>query len=57
LGLLGAWTHLSVHQLVDNLYVNNIPLTVGALLGLLAILAQPAEPVRAQGAQLEIESR
>jgi O-antigen ligase len=42
LGLLGAWTHLSAHQIVDNLYVNNIPLTIGALLGLLAVLAQPA---------------
>ncbi len=36
LGLLGVWTHLSVHNALDNLYVNNVHLYVGALLGLLA---------------------
>ncbi len=36
IGLLGAWTHLSLHQLFDNLYVNNIHLLLAALLGLLA---------------------
>jgi O-antigen ligase len=41
-GLLGAWTHLSAHQIVDNLYVNNIPLTLAALLGLLVVVAQSA---------------
>jgi O-antigen ligase len=34
LGLLGAWAALSVHQLVDKLYVNNLYLFMGALLGL-----------------------
>jgi putative inorganic carbon (HCO3(-)) transporter len=38
LGLLGAWTHLAVHNLFDNLYVNNTHLLIGALLGVLAIL-------------------
>jgi putative inorganic carbon (hco3(-)) transporter len=38
LGLLGAWVHLSVHHLVDYLFVNNIHLTVAALLCLLAWL-------------------
>jgi len=38
IGLLGAWAHLSLHQLFDNLYVNNIHLTLAALLGLLAFL-------------------
>jgi putative inorganic carbon (HCO3(-)) transporter len=38
LGLLGAWTHLSVHHLFDNLYVNNTHLLIGALLGVLTIL-------------------
>lgn len=38
IGLLGVWTHLSVHQLVDNLYVANIHLHIGALLGVLTIL-------------------
>jgi hypothetical protein len=39
-GLLGAWAHLSTHQVVDNLYVNNLHLTLAALLGLLLWLAQ-----------------
>jgi O-antigen ligase len=38
IGLLGAWTHLSVHHLLDNLYVNNVHLHVGVLLGLLAFV-------------------
>lgn len=37
-GLLGAWTHLAVHQMVDTLYVANIHLHIGALLGVLSIL-------------------
>jgi|GEM_PF-128591 len=36
IGLLGTWTHLTVHHLLDNLYVNNVHLHVGVLLGLLA---------------------
>lgn len=42
IGLLGAFTHLSTHHLVDNLLVNNLHLTVGALLGLLAYLSVPS---------------
>ena len=38
LGLMGAWVHLSVHHLVDKLYVNNIYLHLGALLGILICL-------------------
>jgi O-antigen ligase len=38
LGLMGTWVYLSVHMLVDNLYVNNTHLLVGALFGLLASL-------------------
>lgn len=34
LGLMGAWTHLAVHSLVDNLYVNNVHLHVGVLVAL-----------------------
>ncbi|NLX11603.1 MAG: O-antigen ligase family protein [Chloroflexi bacterium] len=37
LGLLGAWTHLAVHSLFDKLYVNNLFLHIGVMLGLLAI--------------------
>jgi putative inorganic carbon (HCO3(-)) transporter len=44
LGLLGAWTHLSVHNLFDNLYVNNTHLLIGALLGVLTTLnLEPGE--------------
>ena len=38
LGLLGTWTHLSVHQVFDSLYVNNTHLLIGALLGVLTII-------------------
>jgi O-antigen ligase len=38
LGLVGAWTHISVHSMVDNLYVNNVHLHVGVLLALTAWL-------------------
>lgn len=37
-GLLAAWAALSVHQLVDKLYVNNIYVHLGAMLGLLCLL-------------------
>jgi len=39
-GLLGAWTHLGVHNFLDNLYVNNVHLHIGVLLGLLAFITQ-----------------
>lgn len=38
LGLLGAWTALAVHHLVDKLYVNNIYIQVGVMFGLLSLL-------------------
>jgi putative inorganic carbon (HCO3(-)) transporter len=38
IGLLGTWTHLGVHHLFDNLYVNNVHLHIGVLLGLLAFV-------------------
>lgn len=34
-GLLGAWVHLTLHHLVDNLYVANTYLLFGVLLGLI----------------------
>jgi O-antigen ligase len=40
IGLLGAWTHFSVHHLFDNLYVNNVHLHVGVMLGLAAVLVR-----------------
>ncbi len=45
LGLLGAWMHLSVHHLFDNLYVNNTHLLFGALLGVLTVLNLPESHV------------
>src|SRR5690606_11974522 len=38
LGLLGAWTHLAVHSLLDKLYVSNLFLHIGVRLGILAAL-------------------
>lgn len=35
-GLLGAWSHVTVHHLLDNLFVNNVHLHIGVLLGLAA---------------------
>jgi putative inorganic carbon (hco3(-)) transporter len=35
-GLLGTWAYLSFHSLLDNLYVNNLFLHLGVMLGLLA---------------------
>ncbi len=38
IGLLGSWVYVAVHSIFDNLYVNNLFLHIGVLLGLLAIL-------------------
>lgn len=38
IGLLGSWTYLAVHSIFDNLFVNNLFLHIGVLLGILAIL-------------------
>ncbi len=38
LGLLGVWTAVTVHHAVDKLYVNNIYIHLGVLLGLLQLL-------------------
>lgn len=43
LGLLAAWTALSVHHLVDKLYVNNVYIHLGAMLGLLQLLDKQAQ--------------
>jgi putative inorganic carbon (hco3(-)) transporter len=40
-GLLAAFAALAVHQLVDKLYVNNIYVHLGVMLGLLQLLAWP----------------
>ncbi len=38
LGLLGTWAHLAGHHIFDNLYVANMHLTLGVMLGLLVAL-------------------
>ena len=38
IGLLGCWVYIAVHSLFDNLYVNNLFLHIGVLLGTLAVL-------------------
>lgn len=38
-GLLAAWAALAVHHMVDKLYVNNIYVHIGAMVGLLQLLA------------------
>ncbi|MGC9522517.1 MAG: O-antigen ligase family protein [Anaerolineae bacterium] len=43
LGLAGAWTHLAVHSLVDNLLVNNVHLFVGVLVALTAWIVGQGE--------------
>ncbi|MCP4358897.1 MAG: O-antigen ligase family protein [Chloroflexi bacterium] len=38
LGLLAAWTAVTIHHLVDKLYVNNIYIHLGVMFGLLQLL-------------------
>jgi len=38
IGVLGSWTYLAIHSLFDNLYVNNLQLHVGVLIGLLGAI-------------------
>lgn len=38
IGLLGTWVYLTVHSFFDNLYVNNLFLHMGLMLGILAAL-------------------
>ena len=40
-GLLAAWVGLAVHHLVDKLYVNNIYVHLGAMIGLLQLFVWP----------------
>lgn len=38
IGLLASWTYLLIHSIFDNLFVNNVFLHIGLMLGILAIL-------------------
>jgi hypothetical protein len=39
MGLLAVWTAVTIHHLVDKLYVNNIYIHLGVLFGLLELLS------------------
>ena len=41
-GLLGTWVSLSIHSFFDNLFVNNLFLHIGILLGVLAVIRRQA---------------
>lgn len=41
-GLMGTWVYLGTHMLVDNLYVNNTHILIGALFGLITVIAARA---------------
>lgn len=42
-GLLGSWTYISIHSLIDNLYVNNLYFHVAAMLAVLSIISNQIE--------------
>lgn len=50
-GLLAAWTALAVHHLVDKLYVNNIYVHLGVMIGLLQLFAWSGFRVRSRGSR------
>ncbi len=54
LGLLGSWTHLAIHSFVDKLYVNNLFLHIGVMLGLLAVAECSARTNRVGGHRNDI---
>jgi O-antigen ligase len=52
IGLLGAWTHLTIHHFVDSLYVANNFILIGVLLGLLEGGFAPRSSSQASTVQL-----
>lgn len=52
MGLLAAWVALAVHHLVDKLYVNNIYIHLGVMLGLLQLLDWYIAEVRGTSAKM-----
>jgi O-antigen ligase len=45
LGLLAVWVTLSTHHLVDKLYVNNLYIFLGAMMGLLQVLEKENDSI------------
>lgn len=41
IGLLGSWVYLMTHSMTDNLYVNNVFIHFGVMIGILAIIQHP----------------
>lgn len=41
LGLMAVWATMTIHHLVDKLYVNNLYISLGAMLGVLQLLDRP----------------
>ncbi len=56
-GLLAAWAALAVHHLVDKLYVNNLYIHLGAMIGLLQLLAWRVDGVGGKGHTSEPAAR
>ena len=44
IGIVGTWTYIAIHSLTDNLYVNNIFLHMGIIIGLLSVLHNQIRP-------------
>lgn len=55
-GLLGVWTYIAIHSFLDKLYVNNLFLHVGVMLGILAVLNQEMFVDHAQNSDSKCES-
>lgn len=49
IGIIGTWVYLATHSLTDNLYVNNLFLHLGVIIGLVAILHRPISQMRTIG--------
>lgn len=55
-GLMGVWTHITIHSFLDKLYVNNLFLHIGVMLGLLAVLQYQEQLVDNRGSNPKSES-
>ena len=45
-GIIGSWVYLMAHSLTDNLYVNNMFLHLGVMLGIIAVLHNETRAVK-----------
>lgn len=42
-GLLGSWTYISIHSLIDNLYVNNLYFHIAIMLAIVSMISNQIE--------------